>query len=398
MGTPHGRTRTMNLNLTTVTRYGLNVLAALGASIAFYFGKPIFIPVVIAGLLAAILWPGANWLHKRLRMAWFLSCCTVVLSLVFLVLLIFALVGVSFSQILNDIPKPNDEASMQNSYSGIRDKFREAFPFVAPKSFNSVLPQNAEDSGLYREIKRFFYSEQFTSILLNLTGHSLGLLTESVLVIFTLLFLLVEGQMLLNKIRNIFGPMPESQSQVSTAFRELAESVRSYLVWRTIINIGLGILLGVFYYLIGLKQHAVLWALLTVILCYIPYLGTIAAGVLPVLDAIITVSPWTGTAVLIFYIVVVTIEGYLIVPWMMGRSMDLNATTVIVSCLYWYLVWGTAGLFLAMPIMAGIRVICSHVPGWEPWGSLMSSEEEPVKAEPPEKPKEEPITLIPSQP
>lgn len=382
----------MNLNLTTVTRYGLNVLAALGASIAMFFGKPVFIPVTIAGLLAAILWPGAKWLHRRVRMPWFLACCTVVLSLVFVVMLIFALVGVSFSQILNDIPKPNDDASMQRSYSSIRDKFREALPFVTPSSFNSVLPTSAEDSGLYRELKRFFYSEQFTSLLLNLTGHSFSLMTESVLVIFTLLFLLVEGQMLLNKIRNIFGPMPESRSQVSASFRQMAESVRSYLVWRTIINIGLGILFGVFYYLMGLKQHAVLWALLTMILCYIPYLGTIAAGVLPILDAVVTVSPWTGVAVLIFYTVVVTVEGYLIVPWMMGRSMDLNATTVLISCLYWYLVWGTAGLFLAMPIMAAIRVICSNVPGWESWGSLMSSEESPHKT------KEEPIQLTPSQP
>ncbi len=372
----------MNLNLTTVTRYGLNVLAALGASIALFFGKPIFIPVTIAGLLAAILWPGAKWLHRRIRMPWFMACCTVVLSLVFVVLLIFALVGVSFSQILNDIPKPNDDASMQKSYMSIRDKFQEALYFVTPQSFNTVLPIKPEDSGLYRELKRFFYSEQFTSILLNLTGHSLGLLTESVLIIFTLLFLLVEGQMLLNKIRNIFGPMPHNQIQVSASFRQMAESVRSYLVWRTIINIGLGILLGVFYYVMGLKQHAVLWGLLTVICCYIPYLGAIAAGVLPILDAIITVSPWTGAAVLIFYVVVITIEGYLIVPWMMGRSMDLNATTVLISCLYWYLVWGTAGLFLAMPIMAAIRVICSHVPGWGPWGSLMGSDELPEKTKP----------------
>ena len=48
--------------------------------------------------------------------------------------------------------------------------------------------------------------------------------------------------------------------------------------------------------------------------------------------------------------------------------------TVLVACLFWYLVWGTAGLFLAMPLMAAIRAVCANVPGWAPWGELMSSE------------------------
>jgi hypothetical protein len=71
---------------------------------------------------------------------------------------------------------------------------------------------------------------------------------------------------------------------------------------------------------------------------------------------------------------VVTVEGYLIVPLVMGRSMDLNATTVMIACLFWDLVWGFPGLFLAMPIMAGIRAICLHTPGLRAWAYLMSTE------------------------
>jgi AI-2 transport protein TqsA len=183
--------------------------------------------------------------------------------------------------------------------------------------------------------------------------------------------------MLVGKIRRIFGSAQEVQSHVSAAFREMAESVRSYLVWRTIVNIGLGIVLGAVYAAAGLKQP-VLWALLTVIFCYIPYLGTIAAGVMPILDALLNVNPLVAFGLLIFYVTIVTIEGYLIVPWVMGRSMDLNATTVLISCLYWYLVWGTGGLFLAMPMMAAIKAICMQVPGWAALGNLMGSLDAPT--------------------
>jgi uncharacterized membrane protein len=57
----------------------------------------------------------------------------------------------------------------------------------------------------------------------------------------------------------------------------------------------------------------------------------------------------------------------------MGKSMDLNATTVMVACLYWNLVWGVAGLFLAMPLMAAIKAILLNVEGYRPWGDLLSS-------------------------
>jgi hypothetical protein len=67
------------------------------------------------------------------------------------------------------------------------------------------------------------------------------------------------------------------------------------------------------------------------------------------------------------------LEGYVIVPVVMGRSMELNATTVILACLFWELLWGLPGLFLAMPLMAGIKAICENVPDWRPWANLMST-------------------------
>jgi hypothetical protein len=79
--------------------------------------------------------------------------------------------------------------------------------------------------------------------------------------------------------------------------------------------------------------------------------------------------------ILLFYLAIIIIEGYLIVPVIMGRSMELNATTVMLACLFWELVWGTLGLFLAMPLMAGIKAICYHVPGWRPWANLMGTTE-----------------------
>ena len=365
----------MTLNLTTATRYGLNVLAALGASLALYFGKSIFVPLTIAGLLAAMLWPWASWINRRLRVPWFFACSAAIALLLLVVVLVAALVVLSIPQILNDLPNPKDPADVQRKYQSLRANFIGAqVPFVR---MEEVLPAEVRDARLYQEGVKYLEGQQLTSDLLALGGGGVSTLAETVLVLFTLLFLLVEGQMLVDKVRNIFGPGLGIQLGVRRALAEMAESVRSYLVWRTIVNVGLGVVLGAVYYAAGLHKFALLWAMLTVILCYIPYLGTLAAGVMPALDALVTVGPWAGLGILVFYVVVVTVEGYVIVPWVMGRSMDLNATTVLISCLFWYLVWGTAGLFLAMPMMAAIKAVCGNVPGWAAWGELMSSEHTP---------------------
>ncbi len=160
----------------------------------------------------------------------------------------------------------------------------------------------------------------------------------------------------------------------------MADQVRTYLVWRTLVNVVLALIVGMFYHWMGLSQPWT-WATLTGVLLYVPYLGPIAAGIPPVIDAFISCpSPWYALAVIIVYVALVTIEGYFVVPVVMGRPMQLNATTVLLACLFWQLVWGTPGLFLAMPLMAAIKAICMHVPGWEPWANLMSTREPKPKA------------------
>jgi len=154
----------------------------------------------------------------------------------------------------------------------------------------------------------------------------------------------------------------------------MANQVRNYLVWRTIINLTLAVVMGSVYQVSGLSQ-AWTWAILLAILNYIPYLGPVLASVPPFLDAFIFNDPVTAVVITVIFWVVIVIEGYLIVPLVMGRNMDLNATTVMVACLFWDAVWGPTGLFLAMPIMAGVKAILNNVPEWRPWANLMSTNE-----------------------
>ena len=359
----------MNLNLTSATRIGLNMLALFGACAALYLGARIFIPVIIAVLLAAILWPAANWMTEKLRIPRFAACLTMIIGLVALHLAIIGVFTFAIAKTVEELPQTETEWAKR--YTDIHSNLSKVVPFDLEKS---GLQSDPAKSQLFVYLKRFFQEGNgFQSTLGDLSRKAAEHLAEAVLILFITLFLLLEAQMLADKIRAIFGPSTEVQGRITRAIAEMAEAVRTYLVWRTIVNMGLTIVLGIFYQQIGVKYWYT-WALLTGVLSYVPYLGTIVAGVPPVIDGLVFGSPEIALWVLVFYTCLVTFEGYIIVPWVMGRSMDLNATTVLISCVFWNFVWGIAGLFLAMPLMAAVKAVCVNTDGWQSWGHLMGSE------------------------
>jgi predicted PurR-regulated permease PerM len=370
----------MNLNLTTATRYGLNVLALLGASVALKLGASIFIPVTISALLAAVLWPAATWMHRRLRLPWFFACFGCVLLLIAFGLATFAGLAASIPQLIEDL-KLSDTDRQKELYGKIRTMAIRISPFAINEN---ALPVDAEKSGFYQQIKNAAEGSRVTDALFEVVKVGGGLFWQMILILFIVLFMLLEADMLAKKIRAIFGPGGDAQRRVTGAIAEMGEAVRTYLVWRTIVNLVLAIVLGAVYNFAGLKQWY-LWAVLTAVLTYVPYLGTIAAGIPPIFDALLlSDKPEAAFGIMIFYTALVTFEGYIIVPWVMGRGMNLNATTVMLACLYWDLVWGTAGLFLAMPLMGAIRAVCLHVEEWRPWGQLMGADDD-APLEPPAK-------------
>ncbi len=357
----------MNLNLTAFTRYGLNALGLLGVSVALYFGSSIFIPLTLSALLAALLHPLACWLHAKVRLPWFFACFTSILILILMAGVVFSIAAISIPQFVNRLPSTED--GWKQKYENLADNMNGLFP----GRLATVLPPKADDSNIYKSIKELFAPKNVADTIKELIAIGLRQLTELLLILFIVLFLLMEAEILAKKVRAIFGTGGDTQVRVTNALAAIADSIRTYLYWRTLVNFGLAVALAIFYRSLGLEQYA-LWGVVTFVFTYVPYIGTVAAGTLPILEALILGQPVVAAFIMIVYGCVVTFEGYIIVPWVMGRSMDLNATTVMIACLYWNLVWGIAGLFLAMPLMAILKAVLLHVDGWQPYGDLLSSE------------------------
>jgi predicted PurR-regulated permease PerM len=117
-------------------------------------------------------------------------------------------------------------------------------------------------------------------------------------------------------------------------------------------------------------QFAALWALIIFILTYIPTIGA-AAVAIPALMAYVQFG--TMSMPLLILIVLGAIHFALmnvIAPMVLGQTLNLSPFAIIVALTFWGLVWGTAGLFLAVPVTASIAIVCSHIPALR-WISIV---------------------------
>jgi predicted PurR-regulated permease PerM len=373
----------INLNLNPVTRWGLGLIGLLAVVILLRLGEAFFIPPVIALLLAAVLWPGAIWLNRWLRLPWSLACLIVLTGLVLLNIAVTFGFALSLAHLLQGMPNPENPAGQEALYTSIRDRVALVSPFPL-EADDPFWPKEAKDSRIFQYVQDTI-QKNITNVLWKVGYYGNSWIWQWVLILFFLLFFLVEGRMLTRRVVQLLGTSPDVQAKAGEALAAMAHQVRSFLLWRTLINIILGGLLGLFYYVLGLREWFT-WALLTAVLCYVPYLGPIAAGVPPILDAFLaSPEPWYALVVFAVYLILITVEGYIVVPVVMGRSMEMNATTVLLACLFWELIWGLPGLFMAMPLMAAIKAVCYHVDELRPWANLMglSSAAEPTPGPPP---------------
>src|SRR5262245_40973848 len=127
----------ISMNLTPATRWGLNLIALLGAVIALRLGETIFIPTVIAVLLAALMWPVATWLNRGLRLPWSVACLASVGILVLLTLLIALSFALVVTKVVQDIPPntPEGETTQQRLYTNFRDQLARISPLALDKDY-----------------------------------------------------------------------------------------------------------------------------------------------------------------------------------------------------------------------------------------------------------------------
>src|SRR5262249_23007458 len=196
---------------------------------------------------------------RRLKMPWSVACAIVLSVLVLVALVITVGFSVAIPRMLQSLP--NDDVKAQAFYSRIRERIQQISPVQIDPQY---LPEDAKQSEAVKYIQGALNpntSPFIVNALLRLAAYGSNWVWQSILIMFILLFLLLEGRMLTRRVVEIFGPGAQVQGKAVEALKDMAYQIRAYLVWRTIINFGMGAFLGIVYHVLGLKL-AWTWALL----------------------------------------------------------------------------------------------------------------------------------------
>jgi predicted PurR-regulated permease PerM len=336
------------------------VLAVLGVVAALYLLRAILIPIALALLLAAMLSPITGLVRRILPVSATGAALILFIVATLLGLYVASLTAQSLIEATESLPA--DVERLAGRVSSRVSNLGRDHPFL-----RQILPEPGTIDVL---------GDANRNLLIANLRHGLpDLMTwviQGFIVLVLVLFLLAESPMLSRKTIQFFARSTKDARAAEVTLRSLNLQIRRFLLARTLINIGVGLVVAAALGAIGVKFPVAL-GVVACLTNFVPYVGQVVGGAVPTLVTLAQTES-IGGALLVaaIYTAVVLIEGYVVTPYILGRSLDLNGTIILVSCLFWGFLWGLIGLVLAMPITACLKLIFQAVPDLHHWAELMS--------------------------
>ena len=342
------------LNNTSPGAQVLLVLASLTVVIAgLKAANAIVVPLLMAIFLAIISAALLQWLQRRGLPLW--AAMTLVLLLLASTLVTLgSLIGASINQFSSALPRYETQFDLL---------IHQATGWLG--GFGIKLPAGG--------VIELFDPAGAAKLLGRLMSGFGGLLANSMLIIFTVLFLIVESTSLPEKLRSI-SQNPEKTLGDLSAFMK---SVNHYLVIKAVMSLITGLVIAVYLTVLGV-DFAIVWGALAFFMNFVPYIGSIIAAVPAVILSLIDAGPVVSLAVAGGFVVVNLIVGNVLEPRYMGRGLGLSTLVVFLSLIFWGWVFGPVGMFLSTPLTMIVKIALENDPRSR-WISVLLSAQAPAR-------------------
>ena len=331
------------------------LIIIIGLTYLFYIGQSILIPLLLSLFCAIVLKPIVIFLNIKLRLPSIIAAVIAVALFVVLIIGIFTFISLQVSEMISDFDKIQKNATTHFSHLQhfIKNNFR-----ISSKDQKLYLDQATKDSlGNGKE-------------MIGITLHSFSdtVLNLILIPIYTFLILLYRNHFIVF-LTKLFKK--EDHLKLREILTQIKISVKSYIVGLILEMIFVSVLTTIGLLFIGIK-YAILLGIITGILNMIPYIGILFAGFLTIIASL------TGSAdlsiivgVIVVNFIVQLIDNNILVPLVVCSKIQINAIATIVGIIIGAAIAGVAGMFLAIPIIAILKVIFDRIEGLEPWGYLL---------------------------
>jgi predicted PurR-regulated permease PerM len=353
----------------------LTVLAVLAIILLLRMGQELFIPIVLASLVAYALNPIVNRLNEvgAPRLLAVVLVLAVVLS------------GLGWGgyrlsgqmmAVVDQLPDAAQQvrgslAERRRTGDGALEKVQRAADEIERAAEETAAPRPRVTPGGATRVR---VEEAPFDVRSYLWGASLniGLLgAQAAMVLFLVFFLLLSGDLFKRKLVRIVGPQLSTKKVTVQILDEINWQIGRYLLVRIGTSAVVGVATGMALWLIGLEQAAV-WGVMAGVLNTIPYFGPFIVTALVGVAGFLQFQTLGMAAYVAGVTLLITaLEGWLLTPPLLGKAARMNAVAIFVSLIFWSWMWTVWGLILAVPIMVVIKSICDRIDDLQPVGELL---------------------------
>ena len=324
--------------------------------------RTVLIPIALAVLISYALEPVVAWLERR-RVHRLVGSATVLL------LVLAGITGGTYAlkddatRVVQALPKAAERArALLTSQLG-----------SSTEALGQVSGALGHEPSSSREPKPTGTSGQVAgSVLERAVSATLAFAGHVVVIVFLVLFLLISGHHVRNRLVEITGPDVEDRRTTATIIDEINAHIQRYLVVLLFTGAVVGVSTWLVLAWIGV-ENAAMWGVLAGVFNSIPYFGpVVVSGGLFVVGivqggGISQALQMSGAA-----IVITSLEGWLLTPPLMGKVERMSALAVFIGLLLWTWIWGAWGTVLAVPMLVIIKSTADHVPQLRSLGRLMA--------------------------
>ncbi|MDQ2948759.1 MAG: AI-2E family transporter [Acidobacteriota bacterium] len=354
------------------TRASSNALALLGFGAvvaALYFARSILIPLALAFLFTFVLTPLVVRL-QGLKLGRAPSVLLAVFVTLTIVMAVGWMVSVQLVELASQLPqyKVNIQHKLEGleipkagTQTGVWGKLSGSFQQIGDLFTE---PEARAPAGARKQVvmpvRVVDPPRNLAQYARDLLGPLLKPLETAAIVIIFTIFMLFERESLRNRLLRLVGP--EQLSLATKALGDAADRVSRFLLMQLVVNCSFGLILGIGIWFINIP-NALLFGVMGALLRFIPYVGTLAAIVMPLLLALAVFDTWTPLLLTIglFMVLELTIAN-VVEPWLYGAHTGISSLAILVAAVFWASLWGPVGLILSTPLTVCLVVIGRHVP------------------------------------
>jgi predicted PurR-regulated permease PerM len=313
-----------------VVRVLISVAAIVIIIAGINLAQSVVVLFLVSFFLASLGIPPLFWLQEKHIPTGF-AVLIVMVVMIFILLLISAQIGSSFSDFINQLPL---------FQAKIREQVLELSTYLRSKGF----------SGTQKLLLDYVKPEVLLKLTANLLSGLSSVLSDLVLILLTVTFILLEVSSFPIKLRAVLGDPKQTFPQ----FTKFADDMKRYMVIKTLISLATGILIAFWLYILDV-DYPILWGFIAFLLNYIPNIGSIVAAIPAVILAFIQYGIGSAIMVTAGYIVVNFIIGNVIEPRLMGRKLGLSTLVVFLSLIFWGALLGLVGAILSVPLTMTLK-------------------------------------------